>query len=96
MLTLVSCAAGPDKLISIYEDGADKAASATSQTELYELSLEIDSTIKSAASGIGSDKKMSVEDTRKVLSAKQRYENALERAATRLNYPKKNGSVWAQ
>lgn len=90
-LFLASCSAGPDSIIAIYEKGTSKVVSATTSQELYEVTVGIKKELLSASQGIGGDKKMSINDTRRVLDARNRYEREVEKAAIRLNSPSFNG-----
>lgn len=71
-----ACSPSADDAVSIYNDGIEKVRSAKSDKELAEISKDVAKKITNWANRPGGDQKLSPEDTEKVLSARERYQQA--------------------
>ncbi len=71
-----ACTPSAGDAVGIYNDGVEKVRSAKSDKELEEISKDVAKKITNWANRPGGDQKMSPEDTEKVISARNRFQQA--------------------
>lgn len=84
MLSLISCESTADGVVSIYEHGITEANNATTLEELHDITVDVKEKLTDLGNGFNGDKKMSQEETRKALNARQKFYSAVESAAQRI------------
>lgn len=82
-LLLYSCT-NVDNVIEIYEKGIQDAQNAESVLELQRITINVKEQLINEGKKINGKKKMSVEDTQKVLKAEKEFQLAVERACYKL------------
>ena len=83
-IAMISCANG-DTMVRILEDGIEQANHAKSQQELSDITVDIRARLIRHSYLLGGNRKMSTEETRKVMAAQERFYRAVELRAAQLN-----------
>ena len=79
-----ACAPSADDCIRIYENGIEKVRNASTKLELSEITYDVKDKLTDLGYKLGGDEKMSQEDTQRVLSAQNRFYQAVEQRAREL------------
>lgn len=92
LLTLViaiifgACTPSANDCIKIYENGIDRVMKASTKQELSQITYDVKDELTDLCNKPGGDKKMSAEDTQKVLAAQSRFYQAVEQRSMELSY----------
>jgi hypothetical protein len=92
LLTLViaiifgACTPSANDCIKIYENGIDRVMKASTKQELSQITYDVKDELTDLGNKPGGDKKMSAEDTQKVLAAQSRFNRAVEQRSMELSY----------
>lgn len=84
-LTLGACAPSANDCVKVYENGIDRVRNASTKQELSQITYDVKEELTDLGNKPGGDEKMSAEDTQKVLSAQNRFNQAVEQRARELS-----------
>lgn len=78
-LLLTACTASADDYVEVYEDGVEKVGNALTKRKLGKITYDVQNEVTSLENRIGSHKKLSEEDSKKILAAQTKFYNAVEK-----------------
>lgn len=84
-LILGACAPSANDCVKVYEKGIGRVRSASTKQELSQITYDVKEELTDLGNRSGGDEKMSAEDTQKVLSAQNRFYQAVEQRARELS-----------
>ena len=79
-LTLTACtAASADDYVEVYEDGVENVGDALTKNKLAKITYDVQDEINGLENRLGNIRKMSDEDSEKVLAAQKKFYHAVEK-----------------
>lgn len=83
-LFLASCADSISDIERTYQHGIERAEKAQSVEELSQITIDVRNELINGAKGIGGDRKLNEDETRRYINAQHSFEQAIERRNYRL------------